>query len=106
MSQLLNPEEIRVLQLFTNYFKETEVHQSYSPKQILEKIIQIYFCIRHKRCEKVSEFMNIIDSAGETFSDLRKFKDGFLTFNQRQNSHIPPTLSSTQSYPYQNIRVW
>ena len=55
---------------------------------------------------KVSKFMNIIDSVGETFSDLRKFKDGFLTFNQRQNSHIPPTLSSTQYYPYQNIRIW
>ena len=42
---------------------------------------------------KVPKFMNIIDSAGETFSDLRKFQDGFLTFNQRQNSHIPPTFS-------------
>ena len=52
MSQLLNPEEIRVLQLFTNNFKETEMHQSYSPKQILEKIIQIYFCIRHKKSGK------------------------------------------------------
>ena len=52
MSKLLNPEEIRVLQLFTNYFKETEVHHSYSPKQILEKIIQIYFHIRNKRYGK------------------------------------------------------
>ena len=93
MSQLLNPEEIRVLQLFTNYFKETEVHRSYSPKQILEKIMQIYFCVLHKRdVESLKKNMNIIDSAGETFSDLRKFQDGFLTFNQRQNSHIPPTF--------------